>query len=132
MAAFQPPKTRPAMQAHLLGYMLALVLLLLITCIAGFFLFDFFDSAQEDTAAALQIHMNVFEQDVGSHLESLAADSIVLSQYITERLEMDFGITGENFSDLTIIRKPFWRSSPPSWSPWPSCCAVRVAPPASL
>lgn len=98
-SAFQYPKW--SMRRKLFGYMFLLVATLLLALMTGLFLFGRFDSAEKRTFESLDIQMEVFEKDVSTHFDRLAAASIRLSEDMTVFLEEYLAEQKITFSDLT-------------------------------
>ena len=89
------------MKRKLFGYMLLLAALLLLALMAGLFLFGRFDSAKKNTYESLDIQMEVFEKDISTHFDNLAAAGIRLSEDMTALLEDYINLRNISFDDLT-------------------------------
>ena len=76
-----------SLKRKLFGYMFLLATLLLLALVIGLFLFGRFDSAGKNTYEALDIQLEVFEKDVSTHFDTLAAAGIHLSESTTGFLE---------------------------------------------
>ena len=76
-----------SLKRKLFGYMFLLATLLFLALVTGLFLFGRFDSAGKNTYEALDIQLEVFEKDVSTHFDMLAAAGIHLSESTTEFLE---------------------------------------------
>ncbi len=92
--------TKWGMRKKLLCYMLLLAMLLLFALFSGILMIGRFDSAEKDIKQSLEIQMEVFEKDMASYFESLAANSIDLSRYMTDFIEHDSEISGKSFQSL--------------------------------
>lgn len=62
--------------------MLLLTMLLLLTLVGGLLFFELFDSVEKRTHEALEIQLEIFEKDISSHFENLAAAGLQLSYMI--------------------------------------------------
>ncbi len=89
------------MRKKLVFYMLSLTFIILFALFSGIIMLGRFESADKEIRQSLDIQMEVFEKDMSSYFESLAASSIDLSQYITKHIEQDVEISGESFFKLT-------------------------------
>lgn len=89
-----------SMKRKLFGYMFLLAILLLFALMSGLLLFGRFDSTGKNTYEALDIQMEVFEKDIFSHFDRLAAVSIQLSLDTTELLEQYLEEHQISFQDL--------------------------------
>ena len=89
------------MRRKLFGYMLLLVALLVLALVFGLIMFGHFDSEEKRTYEALSIQMEVFEKDVFTHFDRLAAAGIQLSKDTTILLESHLAQWDVAFSDLT-------------------------------
>lgn len=89
-----------SMKRKLFGYMFLLAILLLFALMSGLFLLGRFDSTKKNTYEALDIQMEVFEKDIFSHFDRLAAASIQLSLDTTELLEQYLVEHQISFQDL--------------------------------
>ena len=98
-SAFHYPKW--SMRRKLFGYMILLAAILLLALMAGLFLFGRFDSTERRTFESLDIQMEVFEKDVSTHFDRLAAESLHLSEDMTVFLEEYLAEQEITFSDLT-------------------------------
>ena len=85
----------------LFGYMLVLAALLLLSLFMGLLIFGRFETIEKKTFDALDVQMEVFEKDVSSHFDALAAAGIHLSKDLG--ILLDDYLTGENLTmaDLT-------------------------------
>lgn len=97
---YQPKKARRTLNQRLFRSMLILVALLSLALCAGLFLFGRFDSPKEDIGKALELQMNVFENDMTSYWSQLAVMGINLSEDTTELLETYLHERGLTFSSL--------------------------------
>ena len=75
------------MKRKLFGYMLLLTALLLLALMSGLFILGRFDSTEKNTYEYLELQMDVFDTDISSHFDRLAATAIQLSEDMTELLE---------------------------------------------
>ncbi len=75
------------MKRKLFGYMLILTALILIVLMAGLLLFGRLGSTEKHTYESLDVQMEVFEKDITTHFEHLAAAGINLSDDMTILLE---------------------------------------------
>jgi len=91
---------RWSLKRKLFGYMLLLVVLLLMTLMAGLLLLGRFDSTAAETYEALDIQMERFEKDVFTHFDRLAAAGIELSADMTALLENYLHSHKISFSEL--------------------------------
>lgn len=94
-----------SMKRKLFGYMFLLALLLLLALTSGLLLFGRFDSTAKNTYETLDIQMEVFEKDILSHFDRLAAASIQLSIDINNLLEQH--LTGHQISFQELNDKEF-------------------------
>ena len=90
-----------SLKRKLFSYMFLLVCLLLLFFVTAFFLTGQFSSTEQNTFAALDMQMKVFEKDIIDHFDTLAAAGIGLSKSITDFLEGYLLIKEMTFSDLT-------------------------------
>ncbi len=88
------------LKRKLFGYMLLLAAMPLAALMIGYFLFGRFGSTEKSIYESLDIQMEVFEKDVSSHLDHLAASGIQLSEDVTVLLESYLTASGIDFSDL--------------------------------
>ena len=89
-----------SLKRRLFGYMLLLASLLLLVVMTGLFLFGQFNSAEKNTFNALDMQMEVFEKDIETHFDSIAAAGIALSENMTDSLESYLNTMGLDFDDL--------------------------------
>lgn len=75
------------LKRKLFGYMLILGGILLTAFTTGLLLFGKFDSAEKRIYESLDIQMDIFEKELSSHFDHLAAASIQLSESLTLLLE---------------------------------------------
>ena len=94
-------QTEWSLKKKLFSYMLALVVLLVVTLISGLWMSGRFYSAQKNTMETLELQMDVFEKDVFQHFDQLAAAGIHLSEDTTELLEDFFEEENITFAQLT-------------------------------
>ncbi|MBE6953990.1 MAG: hypothetical protein E7452_10620 [Ruminococcaceae bacterium] len=90
-----------SLRRKLFGYMLLLTMLLLLALVGGLLFFELFDSVEKRTHEALDIQLEIFEKDVSSHFENLAAAGLQLSHAISGYLddylaEEEIGLTALN------------------------------------
>ena len=90
-----------SLRRKLFGYMLLLTMLLLLALVGGLLFFELFDSVEKRTHEALDIQLEIFEKDVSSHFENLAAAGLQLSHaiggYLDDYLaEEEIGLTALN------------------------------------
>lgn len=90
-----------SLKRKLFSHMLLLVCLLLLFLVTAFFLTGQFNSTEEDTFAALDMQMKVFEKDIVDHFDTLAAAGISLSENMTGFLESYLYLQEMDFFDLT-------------------------------
>lgn len=98
LAVFQ--NSHWTLRRKLFNYMLALAVLLLFTLLMGLFLFGQFESTEKKTFDALDVQMEVFEKDIYSHFDSLAAAGIHLSEDTGILLDDYFTAKKISFSQL--------------------------------
>lgn len=89
------------LRRKLFGYMLLLAVLLLLALLTGLFTLGQFNSTEQSTFESLDIQMEIFEKDISSHSDGLAAAAIQLSYDMTELLEQELGLREMVFSQLT-------------------------------
>ena len=89
------------MKRKLFGYMLLLAALLLLAVTIGLFLFGQFDSTKKSTYDSLDLQMEVFEKEISSHFDRLAAAGIQLSEDMTFLLEEHLAQQNLSFHGLT-------------------------------
>ena len=92
---------RQTLKRKLFGYMLLLVLLLLLTLMAGLFLFGRFHSTDQDAYDTLDIQMDVFEKDITTYFDHLAASGIRLSEQMSALVESHLADQGLSMAELT-------------------------------
>jgi len=99
-----------SMRKKLFGYMLILAALLLFFLMSVLILFGRFESNSKTTYATLDMQMEVFEKDIFTHYDRLAAASIQLSNEVTTALEgylssqsISFHSTNDSSEDITAI-----------------------------
>ena len=88
------------MKRKLFGYMLFLAALLLFALFSGLFLFERFNSTEKNTYESLDIQMEVFEKDISTHFDYLAAAGIRLSKDITALVGDYLNQNNISFSEL--------------------------------
>ncbi len=76
-----------SMKRKLFGYMLLLAALLIMALLAGFILFGRFESEEKDTFETLDIQMEVFQKDIYTHFDHIAAAGIQLSNDASNIIE---------------------------------------------
>lgn len=76
-----------SLKSKLFVYMLLLTLLLLLILTVGLIVFGRTTSTEETFFEALDIQMEVFEKDICTHFDHLAASAITLSEDMTAILE---------------------------------------------
>ena len=101
-----------SMRRKLFGYMLILAMLLLFSLMSVLLLFGRFESNSKTTYSTLDIQMEVFEKDVFTHYDRLAAASIQLSNETTASLEeymtqheLSFDNINNSPTDITAVQK---------------------------
>lgn len=82
-----PPQKRRTLQKKLFWYMLLLTALLLFVLFAGLLLVGRFHSTRTDTAEKLELQMDIFERDMDSYWEKIAAMGVDLSEDMTEIIQ---------------------------------------------
>lgn len=87
MRIFPSSKIKLTLKQKLFVYMLILVATLLFAMGLGLFLLGRFNIAQKDMSQTLSLQMEVFEKDISSYWEEVAARSIDLSEEMTDFLE---------------------------------------------
>lgn len=75
------------LRRKLFGYMLVLAALLAFAIVAGLFLLGRFTSARERISRTLEMQLEVFDREVSTHCDSLAAMGVELSENLTDALE---------------------------------------------
>ncbi len=95
------PTNKWSMRKKLVSYMLLLAGLLLFALFSGILMLGRFDSAEKNISENLSFQSEVFEKDMNTYFESLAANSIDLSQYISNFIDEDKEIAGSAFKTLT-------------------------------
>ena len=98
-----------SLKRKLFGYMLLLALLLVFALLAGLFSLGQFTGTRQETFEALDIQMEIFEKDISSHFDNMAAASITLSEDMTELLESELTAMDSVFSELTNSDKVIQR-----------------------
>lgn len=93
------------LRKKLFGYMLVLAAILLFALMTGLLLFGRFDSTEKSTFESLDIQMEIFEKDITTHFDYLAAAGIQLSENTTILLENYFSKNQITFADLTDSKK---------------------------
>ena len=99
VSIFHHPKW--PLKRKLFGYMLLLAALLAAALVLGLILFGRFDSAEKSACEALDIQLEVFEKDVFTHFDRLAAAGIQLSKDATALLEGRLAELNLSFEGLT-------------------------------
>lgn len=92
--------TEWTMKRKLFGYMLFLAILLLASLVTFLSLFGLFESTAKNTYESLDIQMEVFENDISTHFDHLAASGIQLSEHVTMFLEDYLNLHDISFFDL--------------------------------
>jgi len=93
-------QTELPMKRQLFVYMLILVLILLMSFVAGMFLFGRFESVELTTYKSLDLQMEVFERDISTHFDYLAAAGIDLSEDVSELMDKFLSEKNIRFSAL--------------------------------
>ncbi len=88
------------MRKKLIGYMLLLAALLLLVVFIGLFLVGRYESASKSYQELLEIQMAIFEKDTSAYWESLAAESIDLSEHMRGIVEQALDKEGISPDDL--------------------------------
>lgn len=94
-----------SLRRKLFGYMLLLTMLLLLALVGGLLFFELFDSVEKRTHEALDIQLEIFEKDVSSHFENLAAANLQLSYMIGGYLDDYLAEEGIGMTDLNDDRQ---------------------------
>lgn len=101
-----------SLKRKLFGYMLLLAMLLLVALVIGLVLFGRFNSTAKNTYEALDIQLKVFEKDVSTHFDKLAAAGIHLSESTAEFLEdylaerkLSFDQLNDTNAEITSIQE---------------------------
>jgi len=94
-----------SLKRKLFGCMLLLALLLLIALLSGLFLLDRFDNIHKNTHEQLELHMDIFEKDVYTYFDHLAATGIQLSEDMSLLLDTYLEQEGITFSDIADSRE---------------------------
>ena len=89
-----------SLKRKLFGYMLLLVALLLIALLTGLFLLDRFDNTKRNTYEQLELQMDVFEKDISTYFDHLAATGVRLSEDMSLLLDNYLAGEGISFSDI--------------------------------
>ncbi len=88
------------MKRKLFGYMFALTTLLIVLLVIGMALFGRFNSTIVDTRDSLDMQMDVFEKDVTSHFDRLAAAGIILSEDVSDIVSDSLKKYGVAFDEI--------------------------------
>ncbi len=99
--SFTPQHQEHSLKRRLFIYMLLLVFLLLFTLFSGLLLFGRFSSTKKDFLKILELQMEVFEKDMTSYWEEVAAMGIHLSSTLTDTLETTLTDNQISFLELT-------------------------------
>lgn len=97
------------LKRKLFGYMIILVGILLMAFTTGLVLFGKFDSAEKRIYESLDIQLDVFEKEISSHFDHLAAASIQLSKNLTVVLEDQLQQWDMDFQDLNDDQDKIFR-----------------------
>ena len=92
--------TRRSLKYKLFSYMLLLACLLMLVLITGLFLMGQFNSAGQSTFDALDMQMEVFENDITNHFDSIAAAGVELSKNMSSFLDEYLEKNDISFGDL--------------------------------
>lgn len=90
-----------SLKRRLFAYMLLLVMLLFFTLLAGLLLFGRFSNTKRDFFQILELQMEVFEKDMTTYFDEVAAMGIHLSRNLTDTLETSLADNQVSFSTLT-------------------------------
>lgn len=88
------------MKGRLLLYTLILVIFLTSIFTGATLLFGRFNSVEKTTAETLTLYLSIFEQNISTHFDAIAARGIKLSQDLTTSLEDWLTSKNMQFSDL--------------------------------
>ena len=104
--------TEWSLKRKLFGYMLALAALPLLTLVTGLFLFGRLGVTEKSMYESLDIQMEIFEKDVSSHFDYLAAAGIQLSEDMSalldeylERRDLSFGYLADSAEDIANVQE---------------------------
>ena len=75
-----------SLKRRLFVYMLLLALLLLMILVTGLYTLGHTNSTADTVYNSLELHMEVFEKDIMTHFDNLAASAVALSNDMTEIL----------------------------------------------
>lgn len=103
LSAFAEKKQ--SMKRKLFGYMFLLAVMLLILVFAGLLLIGQFTGIKQKTYETLEFQADVFERQIDSHIDGLAAMSIHLSSDSTSAIENYLAENRIAFSDLNNSEK---------------------------
>lgn len=103
LSAFAEKKQ--SMKRKLFGYMFLLAVMLLILVFAGLLLIGQFTGIKQKTYETLEFQADVFERQIDSHIDGLAAMSIRLSSDSTSAIENYLAENRIAFSDLNNSEK---------------------------
>ena len=103
LSAFAEKKQ--SMKRKLFGYMFLLAVMLLILVFAGLLLIGQFTGIKQKTYETLEFQADVFERQIDSHIDGLAAMSIRLSSDATSAIENYLAENRISFSDLNNSEK---------------------------
>lgn len=103
LSAFAEKKQ--SMKRKLFGYMFLLAVMLLILVFAGLLLIGQFTGIKQKTYETLEFQADVFERQIDSHIDGLAAMSIRLSSDATSAIENYLAENRIAFSDLNNSEK---------------------------
>ena len=88
------------LKRKLFGYMMLLVMLLLGALLTGLFLLDRFDNTKKNTYKQLELQMDVFEKDISTYFDHLAATGVRLSEDLSLLLDEYLIRESVSFSDI--------------------------------
>lgn len=88
------------MRKKLVCYMLALALLLFFALFCGILVLGRFESPKKETSKSLDLQMEVFKKDTETFFETLAANCIDLSSFVSDYINNDSQIAGDSFNCL--------------------------------
>lgn len=89
------------LKRKLFGYMMLLAALLMFVLLTGLFLLERFSSTEKSTYESLDIQMEVFEKDISTHFDYLAAAGIRLSEDMSALIDDYLTQKDITFCDLT-------------------------------
>jgi len=88
------------LRSKLFCYMFILAALLILALLMGLVLFGQYESTAKKTFSTLDVQMEVFEKDIHSHFDSLAAAGIQLSEETSYIIDEYLSHSGSKFSNL--------------------------------